>query len=440
MHISVAALLVALRLVVAAPRQQSTVGINAHKENFDSHVPQMPKAFHLSGKAHEGSSETLITVAVTTNGNHEDSMGREIAVSAPIETKREQIPGWIYFDGQRMQARIHGNTFWNIKGELGEDFPQGEFLFDPLIFSLNHPNDFEGDFTGEIGRGEINLKWEKTGATITGRSPVGDFKVNGKTRIDWSPSSKTHSLFKHTTNSNVTDILRPWLFGHKSPNLSGRSIIIMGGEKGIAVVRWLTSTALDAFALVHRFPTTKTGVQAPVDDARRSLRLIQDSGLAAKGLAVLDLSSGGHLAAAVLAANPASWNYPNASETTPKPDFEIIGYRSVSTNATGRTINEDKAPLAPLEKQKLYNSVQPDVQLVSPAPPSLILYPGNDSIVPIVHAYELCKGVSKAGRAVELHKFSNAPHGFGIDNIDLPVSNWTLLCEKWLKQNGLLTV
>ncbi|KAI6710437.1 hypothetical protein JHW43_007045 [Diplocarpon mali] len=399
MHISAAALLVALRLVVAAPRQQSTVGINAHKENFDSHVPQMPKAFHLSGKAHEGSSETLITVAVTTNGNHEDSMGREIAVSAPIETKREQIPGWIYFDGQRMQARIHGNTFWNIKGELGEDFPQGEFLFDPLIFSLNHPNDFEGDFTGEIGRGEINLKWEKTGATITGRSPVGDFKVNGKTRIDVATLS------------------------------------LWSAEKGIAVVRWLTSTALDAFVLVHRFPTTKTGVQAPVDDARRSLRLIQDS-----GLAVLDLSSGGHLAAAVLAANPASWNYPNASETTPKPDFAIIGYRSVSNNATGRTIIEDKAPLAPLEKQKLYNSVQPDVQLVSPAPPSFILYPGNDSIVPIVHAYELCKGVSKAGRAVELHKFSDAPHGFGIDNIDFPVSNWTLLCEKWLKQNGLLTV
>ena len=100
--------------------------------------------------------------------------------------KSEKIPGWAYFEGNRLQARIHGNTYWNIKGELDEKFPIGEFLFDPLILTLNHPTDFEGKFNGTIGKGQISLGWEKSGATIIGRSPVGDFEVNGKTTIDWS--------------------------------------------------------------------------------------------------------------------------------------------------------------------------------------------------------------------------------------------------------------
>ncbi|PBP22574.1 hypothetical protein BUE80_DR006439 [Diplocarpon rosae] len=189
MHIAAAALLVALRLVAAAPRQQAPVGIIAHKEDIASSldVPHMPKAFPMGEKAHGGSSETLITVAVTTNGDRKNSMGGENRVSAPVETKQENIPGWIFFDGQKIQARIHGNTFWNIKGELMDQFPMDEFLFDPLIFSLNHPNDFEGEFTGQIGRGEITLQWEKSGASIKGRSSVGDYTIKGKTHIDWSP-------------------------------------------------------------------------------------------------------------------------------------------------------------------------------------------------------------------------------------------------------------
>ncbi|KAF9376205.1 hypothetical protein CPC16_000306, partial [Podila verticillata] len=99
----------------------------------------------------------------------------------------EKIPGWIFFDQNRIQGRIHGNTYWNIKGELQEKFPLDEFLLDPVVYSLNHPADFDGPFSGRIGRGEIVLKWEKSGATIIGRSGQGDFEVKGKTHVDWSP-------------------------------------------------------------------------------------------------------------------------------------------------------------------------------------------------------------------------------------------------------------
>uniref|UniRef100_A0A8H7MZU2 Uncharacterized protein n=1 Tax=Bionectria ochroleuca TaxID=29856 RepID=A0A8H7MZU2_BIOOC len=77
--------------------------------------------------------------------------------------------------------------------------------------------------------------------------------------------------------------------------------------------------------------------------------------------------------------------------------FAIIGYGPISTNAVGRQIVADKAPLPPPEKQAFYDAVQPDVQLESPAPPSFIVYSNNDPVVPVVNAYRLAEGITKSG-------------------------------------------
>ena len=60
-------------------------------------------------------------------------------------------------------------------------------LFDPLLFKLNYPENFAGNFNGTVGQGQISIAWEDSGATIIGRSPVGDFEVSGKTIVDYSP-------------------------------------------------------------------------------------------------------------------------------------------------------------------------------------------------------------------------------------------------------------
>jgi len=250
-------------------------------------------------------------------------------------------------------------------------------------------------------------------------------------------------------NAVVCSVTRPWVFGYTpTAKSNGRAILVMPGggyielmvgREGVAVARWLAGLGFHAFVLVHRFPTAETGPQAPVDDARRALRLIEDSGIASK-LGICGLSSGGHLAAALLAEYSSSWNAPADGTPSARIEFAIIGYGPISTNAVGRTIIANKAPLEPPAKQELYNIVQPDVQMVHPAPPTFIVYSGNDPIVPVVNAYRLAEGVTKAGGAVELHVFADAPHGFGIDTKGLPVSKWPVLCEAWMQQNGLLTI
>lgn len=208
----------------------------------------------------------------------------------------------------------------------------------------------------------------------------------------------------------------------------------MVGREGVAVAKWLNSLGFYAFVLVHRFPNADTGAPAPLDDARRALKLIKESGHAPQGLGICGLSSGGHLGAALLADYPQAWTAPDPG--IPQADFSILGYGPISTNAVGRTIIADKPPLPPVEKQSLYDIVQPDVQIKSPAPPTFIVYSNNDPVVPVVNAYRLAEGITNSGGSVELHIFAEAPHGFALDTPNLPVSKWPSMCEAWLRQHG----
>jgi acetyl esterase/lipase len=250
----------------------------------------------------------------------------------------------------------------------------------------------------------------------------------------------------------ATSVTRPWVFGfNPTSSTSGkqRAVLILGGggyvelmvgREGVQVAKWLAGLGFHAFVLIHRFPNVDTGSQVPVDDARRALRQIEFSRFASDGLGVCGLSSGGHLAASLMSGYPSTWNNPeepNLGELC-KLDFAIIGYAPISTNAKGRQIIPDKTALEPPEKQALYDAVQPDVQLKSPVPPTFVVYSGNDPVVPVTNAYRLADGITKAGTAVELHVFSDAPHGFAVDTKGLPVSEWTAMCERWLRQGGFL--
>lgn len=259
---------------------------------------------------------------------------------------------------------------------------------------------------------------------------------------------------KDIVTAVVTSVSCPWLYCFHpttKPSSKPRAVLILGGggyvqlmvgREGLAVAKWLGGLGFYAFVLVHRFPNAETLPQAPIDDARRSLVMIKQwsqelIGQEWSSIGVCGLSSGGHLGASLLADYPQGW-IPRSPELPPMLDFAIIGYGPISTNAKGRTIVADKAPLEPPEKQELYDIVQPDVQLSAGAPPAFIVYSGSDPVVPVVNAYRLAEGLTQAGSQVELHIFADAPHGFALDTKDMPVSKWPELCEAWIKQTGFM--
>lgn len=249
-------------------------------------------------------------------------------------------------------------------------------------------------------------------------------------------------------NRDIIDVHQAYVFAYvpKQPNGRGALVLAGGGYtklvigyEGVEVAQWLCSLGFHAFVLAHRFPCARHGVQAPVDDVIEAMRQIRaradEWALDANGIGVLGLSSGGHLASCLVSRYPAEWRAPESkhAHVSSRPDFLIVGYAPISTNASGRTVIPNKPSLPPPEKQALYEAMQPDVQLLDFPPPAFIVYSANDEVVPVENAYRLHRALIAKGGKAELHIFADAPHGFALREKKLPVAKWPELCAEWLE-------
>ena len=251
---------------------------------------------------------------------------------------------------------------------------------------------------------------------------------------------------------------RCFAFVPERPN--GRAALVLAGggytqlvigKEGFEVAHWLTGLGFHAFVLAHRFPCSaaaagaQCGAQAPVDDMIEGMRQIRARapvlGIDPHGVGVVGLSSGGHLAACLVANYPQGWVAPASAfaDHESRPDFLVIGYGPISTNAKGRTVVANKLPLPPPEKQALYDALQPDAQLIDHPPPAFLVYAADDPIVPVENGRRLHAALQAKAVPAELHIFAHAPHGFALREPDLPVGLWPKLCGKWLRQIGMLT-
>jgi acetyl esterase/lipase len=257
----------------------------------------------------------------------------------------------------------------------------------------------------------------------------------------------------------VGQVRRPHCFGFVPEKPNGRAALVLAGggytklvigKEGFEVARWLAVLGFHAFVLVHRFPSAAfavgpyCGAQAPVDDAIEAMRQIRarapELGIDPRGVGVFGLSSGGHLASCLVSNYPQIWVAPASAfaEYSWRPDFLVVGYGPISTNAAGRTIVANKPALPPPEKQALYDTVQPDAHLIDEPPPSFLVYAADDPIVPVENGRRLHAALEAKGAHAELHIFAHAPHGFALREPDLPVGRWPMLCEAWLQQIKVL--
>ena len=264
-------------------------------------------------------------------------------------------------------------------------------------------------------------------------------------------------LLLEATRQDVGDVLRPRCFHFRPRKPTGRAALVLAGggytrlvigKEGVEVARWLCSIGLHAFVLAHRFPSARhaaggrSGSQAPLDDAMEAMRQIRARasgwGIDANGVGALGLSSGGHLASCLVSHYPAQWRAPDSPHASmnARPDFLVVGYGPISTNASGRTVIPNKPPLPPPEKQALYEALQPDVQLLDGPPPAFIVYSANDDVVPVENAWRLHRALLAKGGSAELHVYADAPHGFALRPTHRPVASWPGLCAAWLASLG----
>jgi len=241
---------------------------------------------------------------------------------------------------------------------------------------------------------------------------------------------------------------------HAAAPVGAAMLVIPGGgytqlvvdKEGFEVARWLNHLGIDAFVLLHRLPGEghADGAHAPLRDAQRALRTLRalapGAGIDAARIGVLGLSSGGHLAA-TLAANHAAVLHPASDATdalSARPDLVIAGYAPISGNARDALLDPAQEPLAPPEKQALYDAYPVDRQVTGDFPPAFLVMSDSDRRVPAENFLRLYAALRRAGVPTELHAFADAPHGFALRSAG-PVSAWPGLCAAWLRQRGFLT-
>jgi acetyl esterase/lipase len=248
---------------------------------------------------------------------------------------------------------------------------------------------------------------------------------------------------------DVCDVHRPRLFEFTPAQSNDRAVLVLAGGgytklvvsyEGADIARWLNSLGYHAYLLVHRFPQARwathgrNGSQAPVDDAIEAMRQVR-ARRKFEQVGALGLSSGGHLAACLVSRYPRDWLAPSSAhaDQSARPDFLVVGYAPISTNATGRTITPDKPPLPPPEKQALYEAMQPDAQLIDGPPPAFIVYSSEDPVVPVENAWRLAAALRARGALAEIHVYARGAHGFALRETRLPIGRWPEACAAWLR-------
>ncbi|QEH37438.1 Acetylxylan esterase precursor [Aquisphaera giovannonii] len=222
-------------------------------------------------------------------------------------------------------------------------------------------------------------------------------------------------------------------------------------HEGKQVAEWLNSLGISAFMLKYRL-APKYHHPAPLDDARRAIRMIRfrakewevDPGR----VGVLGFSAGGHLASTL------ATHYRDAHEVpgdaingfTERPDVAVLVYPVISLNTDfahrGSAVNLLGKDAKPEDLAALSN----ETQVTDNTPPTFLVHTLADTGVPVENSLAFAAALRKHKVPFELHVFEKGKHGLGMGKgaPDLGVPGepafqaWPALCATWLKSRGFL--
>ncbi len=228
--------------------------------------------------------------------------------------------------------------------------------------------------------------------------------------------------------TNVTDpsIQVFQSIGRKSPT-PGVLICPGGGyaklsmnKEGTEIAEWLNSLGITAIVLKYRVPDQR---ERAFEDIQRALRIIRFHAavwnIDPNRIGVMGFSAGGHLAAR-LSGNSSGKTYESVDEidtVTCRPDFSILIY-----------------PAYLVDKE---NHLNPEIR-VGPDNPPVFLLQTQDDRIGVENSVFYYMAAKQTGILCEIHVFPRGGHGYGIRSEAGIDFQWHLLCEEWLRREGIL--
>src|SRR6266851_2073873 len=218
---------------------------------------------------------------------------------------------------------------------------------------------------------------------------------------------------------------------------------LAANHEGRQVANYLNSLGAAAFVLRYRLgPRYHHPIE--LGDAQRAIRLLrshaQEWRLDPARIGIMGFSAGGHLA--MTASTHFDGGAPDAADAvdrvSSRPDFAVLGYPVISmtepwTHKGSRTnlLGENPDP-------ELAKSLSGERAVTRETPPTFIFQTSEDTTVPAENSVHYFLALRTAGVPAEMHVFERGPHGVGLANDDVALSEWSKLLANWLRGRKLI--
>jgi len=249
---------------------------------------------------------------------------------------------------------------------------------------------------------------------------------------------------------------RPTLTIYKAPAESntGTAVVICpgGGYGGTAmgheghdIARWLNTFGVSGIIVDYRHRGRGYGHPAPLQDAQRAIRTVragaEDLGVRPDRIGIIGFSAGGHLASTAGthfdagdsdAADP-------IERVSCRPDFMILSYAVIALGEPHTHYGSQRNLLGADASDELIRQFSNEKQVTAQTPPTFLWHTDEDRVVPPENSIYFYLACRKNKVPAELHVFRKGRHGVGLGASIEGTSNWPSLCEKWMKNLGLLS-
>lgn len=206
---------------------------------------------------------------------------------------------------------------------------------------------------------------------------------------------------------------------------NGASILIMPGggyrymawdKEGPDIGRWFAARGVTAFVLAYRLPLEgwSRGVETPLADAQRAMRLIRQNAAAwnldPERIAALGFSAGGHLTANLAARFDDAIHAPRDAidRLSARPALAVPVYPAIKLDEIGAALfgsATDRATLA---------ANSPNRHVPANAPPHFLLHAEDDPLVDPSHSLAMRAALVARKIPVETYLSASGGHGFGL--------------------------
>lgn len=203
---------------------------------------------------------------------------------------------------------------------------------------------------------------------------------------------------------------------------------IEDGKEALPAARWLTAHGYAAAVLDYRLPGEGWTPEAPVQDARRALRLLR-SGAALAGMrrvGVLGFSAGAHLLA-LAAGNAPLGGYDRvdaADEAPARADLAAFIYPVLSLSPDLRPTSAQKMLIGRDPSPALAATWSADTHVDAHFPPAFLVQALDDPVSDPRQAPLMADACARAGVPVELHMLASGGHGFGMGRVGASSAQW----------------